>query len=41
MCIDLFIYIEIKMFYLFKYDRNKRLENKMICNCCVYIKVIF
>lgn len=40
MCIDLSTYIEIKMSYLFKYDRNKRSENKMTCNCCVHIKAI-
>lgn len=40
MCIDLSTYIEIKMSYLFKYDRNKRSENKMTCNCCVHRKAI-
>lgn len=28
------------MSYLFKYDRNKRSENKMTCNCCVHINAI-
>lgn len=40
MCIDLSTYIEIKMSYLFQYDRNKRTGNKMTWNCCVHIKAI-
>lgn len=40
MCIDLSTYIEIKMSFLFKYDRNKRSGKKMTCNCCVHRKAI-
>lgn len=40
MCIDLSTYIEIKMSFLFKYDRNNRSGKKMTCNCCVHRKAI-